>query len=354
MNKKYSLSRAFKDALERGVLGAEELDRHCEIAKSGAYQHIHDRNARETDTTILALRMTQGGGSDGPNKMARTQSFYAPFDEVLFTRDLEVSGSAGATVGWRPPQLDKSLQPGSVVEYCSLITGLRGVAPIVDAAPTPVTWPGEAATITESDQVFSRATMKPHLVAGQVKVSKQLLLIGAPGLDAYLRNEIARSIFSQLSQKILTGTGTGNDPVGIANVTGVNSVTLTPSWAQIVECETNTAAANITEFGKFAYAVNPTQLGTQKQTAKGANLFGQLTDVDGRTNGFPTLTTTALNSGPKLIAGPFDWILVGIWGSGVELTIDEWTQAGNGLVVITPTLFCDVLVRYPGAFTIGN
>ena len=347
MNKKYSLSRAFKDALERGVLGAEELDRHCEVAKSGGYAHIHNPNARETDTDISALRMTQGGGRDGPNRMARTQSFYAPFDETLFTRDLEVSGSAGALVGWQPPQLDKSLQPGSVVEYCTLITGLRGVAPIVDAAPVPVTWPGEAAAISESDQVFSSATMKPHLVAGQIRVSKQLLLIGAPGLDAYLRKEIARSIFSQLSQKILTGTGTGQDPIGVAHVTGTTSLTLTPSWAQIVECETNAATANITEFGNFVYVVNPTELGTQKQTAKGVNLLGQLTDTSGLTNGFPTLTTTALNSGPKLIAGPFDWVLVGIWGSGVELTIDEWTQAGAGLVVITPTLFCDVLSPLP-------
>jgi len=298
--------------------------------------------------------MTQGGGRDGPNKLARTQSFYSPFTETLFTRDLEVSGSAGALVGWRPPQLDKSLQPGSVVEYCTLITGLRGVAPIVDAAPTPVTWPGEAAVIAESDQVFSSATMKPHLVAGQIRVSKQLLLIGAPGLDAYLRNEIARSLLSQLSQKILTGTGTSHDPIGVANAVGINSITLTPSWAQIVECETNAATANITQFDSFAYALNPTELGTQKQTAKGVNLFGQLTDVDGRTNGFPTLTTTALNAGPKLIAGPFDWVLVGLWGSGVELTIDALTQAGAGLVVITSTLFCDVLVRYPGAFTIGN
>ncbi len=161
--------------------------------------------------------------------------------------------------------------------------------------------------------------------------------------------EIARSIFSQLSQKILTGTGTSNDPIGVAHAVGVNSLTLTPTWSQIVGCETNAAAANITEFGNFAYVVNPTELGTQKQTAKGANLFGQLTDVDGRTNGFPTLTTTALNAGPKLCAGPYDWILVGLWGSGVELIIDAWTQAGSGLVIITATLYCDVLVRYPGA-----
>ena len=182
-------------------------------------------------------------------------------------------------------------------EYCTLITGLRGVAPIVDAAPVPVTWPGEAAAISESDQVFSSATMKPHLVAGQIRVSKQLLLIGAPGLDAYLRKEIARSIFSQLSQKILTGTGTGQDPIGVAHVTGTTSLTLTPSWAQIVECETNAATANITEFGNFVYVVNPTELGTQKPTAKRVKSLCPVDDTSGLTNGFPTLTPTPLDSG---------------------------------------------------------
>jgi hypothetical protein len=354
MNTKYSLSRAFKNALENGLLGATELDAHCEVAKSGAYQHVHNVDARETDKDIVALRMSQGSGRDGPNRLARTQSFYAPFDETLFTRDLEVSGSAGALVGWRPPQLDPSLQPGSIVEYCTVITGLRGIAPIVDAAPSTPTWPGEASAIVETDQVFSSAVMKPHLVAGQITVSRQLLLIGAPGLDAYLRKEIARSIFAQLSQKVLTGTGTGNDPVGVASATGTNTVTLVPSWAQIIQCEVNSANAEITDFGAFAYVVNPTELGIQKQTAKGVNLLGQLTDTGGRTNGFPTLTTTALTAGPKLIAGPWDWCLIGLWGSGIELIIDAWTQAGSGLVVITATLYCDVLVRYPGAFTIGH
>lgn len=340
--------------MENGLLGATELDAHCEVAKSGDYAHIHNPNARETNKDIVALRMNQGSGRDGPNRLARSQSFFAPFTETLFTRDLEVSGSAGALVGWRPPQLDPSLQPGSIVEYCTVIPGLRGTAPIVDSAPTVPTWPGEAAAIVETDQVFSSAVMKPHLVAGQITVSRQLLLIGAPGLDVYLRKEIARSIFAQLSQKILTGTGTGNDPVGVASATGTNAMTLVPSWAQIVQCEVNSANNNITDFSSFAYAVNPTELGIQKQTAKGVNLLGQLTDTSGRTNGFPTLTTTALSAGPKLISGPWDWVLVGLWGSGVELIIDALTQAGAGLVVITATLYCDVLVRYPGAFTIGH
>jgi Phage capsid family len=180
------------------------------------------------------------------------------------------------------------------------------------------------------------------------------LVTGTPGLDAYLQREIVRSIFTQLGAAVLIGAGpSSNQPLGVLNTPGVNFVTFgsSPTWPAIVGCEVTAATANISDFGNFVYVVTPTELGVQKETPKGSGLLGALTD----TNGFDTLTTTILNSGgPKLVAGPFDWVLLGIWGSGVDILIDRWTQASAGLVVITTTVFADVLCRHPEAFTIGN
>ena len=310
----------------------------------------------DRDCKVFSTWREAGIGSDARARGGK--QFYAPFDELfLARRDITVTGPGGATVGWRPPQLDPSLQPGNVASRCTWITDLKGTAPIVDATTAPVTWPGEVGTINESDQTFTQNTMKPFPVSAQLKISRQLLATGAPGLDVYLRQEIVRSIFAQLGAVVLIGAGpSSNQPTGVLNTTGVNGITLgsPPTWAEIVGCEVTAATANITDFTDFVYVANPTELGVQKETPKGSGLLGALTDTNGKTNGFDTLTTTVLNSGPKLVAGPFDWVLIGIWGSGVDILIDEWTKAANGLVVITITLFADVLCRHPEAFTIGN
>jgi hypothetical protein len=352
----YNLARGLKSLLERAVLSSVELDQHIEIAKSTSEPQAKNASLPERSVVDIQDAALANAGIKMRGQRPGKQTFYAPYREFgIGRRDMTVGGNASAAVGWRLPQLDPSLQPGNIVEYCSVLTGLRGNAPIVDALPSQPTWPGETGTIAETDQVFTATTMKPNLVAGQIKISRQLLLTGAPGLDEYIRREIARSILTQISTMVLIGSGSGaNQPVGIANATGTNVVTLTPTWAQIVQCEANSAAVNIVDFSNFAYVINPAQLTTQKTTAKGVNLFGQLTDVDGRTNGFPTVTSTSLNGGPKLVAGPFDWVLIGLWGLGLEILVDDITQAGSGIVVLTATLFCDTFVRYPAAFSIGN
>jgi hypothetical protein len=336
MSRPFSIAKAFAAKMGKAqMLEAPEFDRDCQVASSWRDAGI---------TGDIGAR----GGSH----------FFVPFDELfLARRDITVTGTSGATVPRRPPILDPALQPGNVASRCTWITDLKGTVPFVDVVtPPPVTWPGEVGAASESDQVFSSATMSPKPVIGQITLSRQLLVTGSPGLDAYLQREIVRSIFTKLGRAVLIGAGpSSNEPIGVLNTSGTNSITLAspPTWAEIVGCEVTAATANISDFENFVYTVSPTELGTQKETAKGTGLLGQLTEPDGTTNGFDTLTTTVLSSGPKLISGPFDWVLIGIWGSGVDILIDQWTQVGNGLIVITVTLFADVLVRYPQAFSVG-
>jgi hypothetical protein len=336
MTRPYSLSKGFAAKVSKTeMLEAPEFDRDCEVASSWRQAGI--------SASVRAEHQKQ---------------FYVPFDELaLARRELTVTGTGGQTVGWRPPQLDPSLQPGNIASRCTWLTDLRGSVPIVDATPAPVTWPGEVGTISEGDQTFTRNTMTPFPVTAQLTISRQLLASGSLGLDAYLRQEVVRSILTQLGAAVLIGAGSSsNQPSGVLSTVGINSITLAspPTWAEIVGCEATAATANVVDYDDFVYVVSPAELAIQKETSKGTNLLGGLTDTDGKTNGYDTLPTTVLSSGPKLVAGPFDWVLLGIWGSGVDVLIDLWTQAASGLVVVTITLFADVLVRHPESFTVGS
>jgi hypothetical protein len=334
MKRNYSLSHAFAAMMSKSeMLEAPEFDRDCEVESSWRQASI------SADTRVRG-----------------EYRFFAPFDEI-FRRDLEASNTGGQTIAKYPPALYKSLQPDSPAARCTWLPNLRGNLPIVDATQAPTNWPGELGTINESDQTFTQNVMSPVLISGQLKISKQLLLTASPGSDVYLRQELTRSIFAQLGGAVLNGAGAGsNQPRGIVNTTGVNTVTLgsPPTWSEIVGCEVTAATANVTDFTDFVYVVSPTELGVQKETPKGSGLLGQLTEPDGTTNGHDTLPTTILSTGTKLVSGPFDLVLLGLWGSGFEVLIDQWTQAASGRVVVTIFLYCDVLVRHPEAFTVGN
>jgi hypothetical protein len=334
MKREFSISHAFAAKMSRNeMLEAPEFDRDCEVESSWRAAGISGEGS------------TRGGSR-----------FFAPYDEI-FHRDLEASNTGGKTIGLYPPSLYKSLQPNSIASRCTWLTGLKGNLPIVDATPAPTNWPGELGTINESDQTFTQTVMSPVPISGQMKISKQLLVTASPGADVYLRQELIRSIFAQLGGVVLNGAGAGsNQPTGIINTVGVNSITLgtTPTWSEIVGCEVTAATANVTDFSDFVYCVNPVELGVFKATPKGSGLLGQLTEPNNQTNGYDTLPTTILSGGAKMVSGPFDLVLLGLWGSGFEVLIDQWTQVASGRVVVTIYLFCNVMVRHPAAFTIGN
>ncbi|MGH7463165.1 MAG: hypothetical protein ACREMA_19335, partial [Longimicrobiales bacterium] len=50
-----------------------------------------------------------------------------------------------------------------------------------------------------------------------------------------------------------------------------------------------------------------------------------------------------------MLFGVWEHLLIGEWGA-IELIVDPYTLAGQGLIVLTIFLIADVAVRYPQAF----
>jgi len=71
------------------------------------------------------------------------------------------------------------------------------------------------------------ADAKPYTYADGYDVTNALLS-DAPALATYMNNELRYSLDSVVEDKLLNGTGTGGQPKGILNTTGVQELTYTP------------------------------------------------------------------------------------------------------------------------------
>jgi HK97 family phage major capsid protein len=170
----------------------------------------------------------------------------------------------------------------------------------------------------------------------------------------------------------INGTGTSNQPTGIRNTSGVGVVSMgtpdggAPTWDKMVEFETTAAALNAPE-SRSGYMTNTKVRGKLKTVKKdaGSGLFlwetgESATPINGHraliTNAVPSnLVEGASGTTLSSIIYSSDWAqqLIGTWGT-VDLTMDVFTLAVNGLIRIVPQMFGDINVRHAEAFVVSD
>jgi HK97 family phage major capsid protein len=89
-----------------------------------------------------------------------------------------------------------------------------------------VYWVGDNAAITPSDPTFGQVLMRPRKAAALVQLSNSLLNQSNPSAEAIIRQDLARGLSLAVDLAALRGSGSENEPLGIANVAGINTVTL--------------------------------------------------------------------------------------------------------------------------------
>ncbi|MFC8859324.1 phage major capsid protein [[Kitasatospora] papulosa] len=89
--------------------------------------------------------------------------------------------------------------------------------------------PGDPSTALKPTSTIQTelADAKPYTYADGYDVTNALLS-NAPALATYMNNELEYSLDSVVEDKLLNGSGTGGQPKGILNTTGVQELTYTP------------------------------------------------------------------------------------------------------------------------------
>lgn len=308
-----------------------------------------------------------GTGISLPMKMATL-----PSKEKL-ARDLTVSTEGADLVETTHGSFIDVLRatPQLVNLGATLMTGLVGdlLMPRQSAAGT-FAWEGENDPAAETTQTFDNVTCSPKRVGGFTDLSIQLLKQSSQDMQAIVNRDLAGGLVIEIDEKGINGLGTGGEPTGILNVSGIGDVAggtngAAPTWANIIALETEVSQDNAFGSQNF-YLSNSKAIGKLKNTAKdaGSGLF-VINDVPtdmgfaGTSNGYlfagsnnvPSDLTKGTGTGlSAIIFGDFSSLLICQWG-GIELFLDPYTQKSNELIRTYVTAYLDIQVRHAESFS---
>ncbi len=215
-------------------------------------------------------------------------------------------------------------------------------------------WVAEDGSATDSDLSFTTVQLTPKTLATAVPITRRMLNQSTPGIEALVLSDILKGNALAIDQAVFTGTGTGNQPTGIKNTSGIGAVSFAtanqPTFGEIIEFETDVCEANA-DAGSMAYVMRPSMRGRLKGTLKAANVPGFIFEK-GMVNDYPAGVSTLIPAG-DVGFGDFSQAMVGMWGA-LDVVPDKSTKAASGGLVMRLFQDADVAVRHPQAFSWGN
>jgi HK97 family phage major capsid protein/HK97 family phage prohead protease len=227
-------------------------------------------------------------------------------------------------------------------------------------------WLAESSPATESQAAFDQVTMTPHTVGAFSNISRKLLLQSSMDVEGFIRNDLATTLAMAIDLAAIHGTNADEQPKGIVATAGIGSVAggaagLAPTWAHIVELETDVAVANA-DVGAMGYLTNAKVRGKLKTTPKVASTDSNMiwgegnTPVNGYRAGVSNQVASNLVKGGSgavcsaIIFGNWNDLIIGNWGT-LDLMVDPYTGSASGTVRVVALQDIDIAVRHAESFS---
>jgi HK97 family phage major capsid protein/HK97 family phage prohead protease len=214
----------------------------------------------------------------------------------------------------------------------------------------------EGAAITgASNPTLDQVSLSPKTVGAYTDVSRRLLLQSSLDIESLVRNDLAKVIALMIDYAAIAGTGLSNTPKGIIHQDNIGSLNwataATPSWAKIVELETKVDVANAAT-SKAVYLMESLMRGKLKTTEISSGYPQFIMQSDGSVNGYKSAVSNQVPD-YNVIFGDFSDVILAFW-SGLDLTVDPFTNATSGKVRVIALQDCDVALRRPESFALGS
>ena len=240
----------------------------------------------------------------------------------------------------------------------TVLQGLQGDVkiPKKTAGSTAAWIATEGGAATESEMTLGTVSMAPKTIGSFTDVTRQLLLQSSEDVERLIRNDLVAGIAIALDKGALEGSGSSGQPTGVLNQTGINSVTdfaaANPTYAECISLQTAVSEDNAM-FGNLAYIITPAMHGALKSTEKATNTASFVVEQDGSIAGYPAIVSAQALAG-NLYFGNWADVLVGLWGSGIDITVDPYSNATSGTQRVVALQSIDVAVRHAVSFAVGN
>ncbi|MBG1232979.1 phage major capsid protein [Aestuariivirga litoralis] len=254
----------------------------------------------------------------------------------------------------------------------TVLTGLEGfVALPRQTGGATGAWLAESGSSSPSQQTLDQVSLSPKTFAASTEISRRLLLQSSLDVESLVRGDIAAVIALGIDLGALHGSGSSNQPTGLAGQTGVNVVALgtngaAPAWADMVNMETQIAVANA-DVANMGYLSNAKVRGKLKTTLVASSagsdfIWGKELDANGfgQVNGYKAgvsnqvSSTLTKGSASGICSGIFfgNWadLLIGQW-SGLDMLVDPYSNSLNGALRIVAFMDVDVACRHGQSFS---
>jgi len=212
----------------------------------------------------------------------------------------------------------------------------------------------EDADVAESNPGFRKVGMSPHDLGAYTDITRRMIQQSTIGIEALVRSDIVTGIAEQVDLAGFYGAGSGGVPEGLANTTGIGSVTFaaaTPTRDELLDMKKLIAASN--QMTDPTYVMDTDMEVDLKKVKVDAGSGRFLMGNGGQLEiGYGTAITNQLTSG-DIFSGVFSDMMMGLWG-GLELARSTEAKFLSGGIRLRGIQTVDFGVRRLNSFVLGN
>ncbi len=299
------------------------------------------------------------------------QGFLVPDDVLREKRDLDIAtnASGGYFKATATMSMIEMLRNRLILGAAgaTAITGLTGdVAFPKQTAAATAYWVAEAGAPTESQQTIGQVLMQPKTVAAWTDYTRKLMNQSSVDVENFVRSDLSAILARAVDLAGLHGSGSSNQPTGVAATSGIGSVVggtngAAPTWVHITQLEREVAIDNADD-GNLKYITNPKVRYKLKNTYRNAT-YGEIPvwgdSKEQPLNGYPALVTNQVSAtltkgssngtASAIFFGNWAELMLGFW-SGIDILVDPYSLSTTGSHRVVAFQDVDVAVRHAESF----
>ena len=229
------------------------------------------------------------------------------------------------------------------------ITNLAGDVQIPLMTAESCGWESEIGEAKDGAGTFSSVKLSPKRLTAYIDLSKQFIIQDSVGAEELIRQDLINALNAKLEATILGAEdGDLTKPEGIFHKIDPTAHTVS-NFADLVNAESDVEDANV--IGEMKYVMSNKAKAAFRSMAKSSKTT-QLVMEGGQIDGTPVLNTSNV-AGKNFAYGDWSNLAIGQFGA-VDLLIDPYTKAAQGMIRIVINAYFDAKVLRPEAFVTGT